>query len=314
MTDFPMRRGPYDQLGYPELQKVSEWEKDKEAQKLFQAQFREFIETRPLYSRFKLTLPPGRIQFYIDVARLYCNHCRTIQPFRKPEVAQWIHAIDKNLRVSEKQVMRQWDLLMNCVYPVELHCTECKQGFYDFFVHVDVSNGYVMKFGQMPMWTPQIDKELREALGRSTSFYLKALQNLNMSYGIGACAYFRRMVEDYINPLLTLLYDFKKDAGASQEELDEIQKVISSHVFSTKTAYAAQICPPTLIVAGMNPIKQIHELLSIDIHTGTDAEATETALKLKGAIEFTVKALRKQHDEQKQFIEAMKGIQPGAQK
>lgn len=134
-----------------------------------------------------------------------------------------------------------------------------------------------------------------------------------MSYGIGACAYFRRMVEDYINPLLTLLHDFKKDAGASQKELDEIQKVISSHVFSAKTAYAAEICPPTLIVAGMNPIRQIHELLSVDIHTGTDADATATALKLRGAIEFTVKALRKQHEEQKKFVETMKGIQPRTQ-
>ena len=308
MEGLPIRRGPYDQLGMTELNRVKEWEVDNKAQALFQAQFREFIETKPLYSNFKITLPPGRIQFFLEVARLYCRICKTLQPFRRPEVSQWYHFNDKNLRVSENQVLRHFDLLSNCVYPVELFCQECHQGFYDFFVHVSVSNSTITKFGQMPMWTPHIDKELREALGKSTSFYLKAIQNLNMSYGIGACAYFRRMVEDYINPLLSMLHDSKKNAGASPEELVEIKKVIWSHAFSAKTAYAAEICPPSLIVAGMNPIKQIHDLLSVDIHAGTDQEATETALKLQGAIEFTVKSLRRHHDEQQRFIEAMKSV------
>jgi hypothetical protein len=163
-----------------------------------------------------------------------------------------------------------------------------------------------MKFGQVPMWTPQIDKDLRKELGASAKFYLKALQNLNMSYGIGACAYFRRMIEDYINPLLTLLHDYKQDAGASEEELEGIKKAIVSKNFSAKTEYAAEMCPQSLIVAGMNPLKELHDLLSYNLHAGTDEDATEVALKIKSAIEFVVKSLRRHYDEQKQFVETMK--------
>jgi hypothetical protein len=306
MTDLPMSRGPYDQLTGPDLQKVEQWAKDKEAQALFQTQLREFIETKPLYSNYKLTLPPGRTQFFLEVARLYCTNCKTLQPFRQPKISQWYNIHDKELRYSEKQILRSWDLLQNCIYPIELYCQECHKGFYDFFVLVQVKEGSVMKFGQVPMWTPFIENDLRKQLGPSAQFYYKALQNLNLSYGIGACAYFRRMIESYINPLLTLLHDYKKDKGAPDDELIEIQKVIKSHVFSAKTEYAAQICPDALIVGGMNPLKEIHELLSSNIHEGTDAEATDIALKLRGAIEFTVKALNRHYQEQKDFIESMK--------
>jgi hypothetical protein len=301
-----INRGPYDELSPADLKRVEEWAKDNEAQALFQKEFREFIETKPLYSTFKLTLPPGRTQFYLEVARLYCTTCETPQPFRQPQTAQWYNIHDKELRYNEKRPVRSWDLLTNCIYPVELYCQECRKGFYDFFILVQVKAGSVMKFGQVPMWTPRIENELRKQLGASTQFYYKALQNLNMSYGIGACAYFRRMLESYINPLLQMLHDYKKERGASAEDLDEIRNVIKSHVFSAKTEYAAQICPDALIVGGMNPLKEIHSLLSTNIHNGTDAEATEIALKLRGAIEFTVKALNRHYEEQKAFIESMK--------
>jgi hypothetical protein len=306
MSESYIRRGPMDQLSPSKMAEVKKWDMNGEAQAQFQAQFREFIETKPLYSNFKITLPPGRVQFRLEVARLHCWKCNTTQPFRMPEHSQWYHFNDKNLRSSDRQIFREFDLLMNSIYPLELVCQECKRGFYDFFIHVNVDNGSVTKFGQVPMWTPRIDKELREALGKSTPFYLRALQNLNMSYGIGACAYFRRMIEDYINPLLTLLHDYKQDAGASEEELADIKKAIASKNFSAKTEYAAQICPQTLIVAGMNPLKELHDLLSYNIHAGTNEEATEIALKIKSAIEFVVKSLRRHYDEQKQFVETMK--------
>lgn len=56
---FPISRGPYDALDAAKVAEIKKWDKDKEAQALFQAQFREFIETKPLYSNFKITLPRG---------------------------------------------------------------------------------------------------------------------------------------------------------------------------------------------------------------------------------------------------------------
>ena len=126
--DGLIRRGPYDQIGMIELNRVKEWEANKEAQAQFQTEFREFIETKPLYSVFKITLPPGRTQFYLEVARLFCDTCKITQPFRQPKLAQWYHVLDKELRYGEKQALRSFDLLQNCIYPLELYCQEFYKG------------------------------------------------------------------------------------------------------------------------------------------------------------------------------------------
>jgi hypothetical protein len=55
---FPISRGPYGTLDAAKVAEVKNGIKTKEAQALLQAQFREFIETKPLYSNFKITLPP----------------------------------------------------------------------------------------------------------------------------------------------------------------------------------------------------------------------------------------------------------------
>jgi len=114
------------------------------------------------------------------------------------------------------------------------------------------------------------------------------------------------MIESYINPLLQLLHDYKKDKGVLPEELEEIQKIIKSHVFSAKTEYAAQICPEALIVGGMNPLREIYSLLSYNIHSGSDADATEIALRLRSAVEFAVESLNRHYEEQKNFIDTMR--------
>jgi hypothetical protein len=307
MPDFlPLR--PYDEMSPDKMRQVSEWNNNKAGQREFQKNFRELLETRPMYSSVNTVLPPGRIQFVLDVARLYCSNanCRKEQPFRPREYQSWYHFNDRNLRFSDKQVLRNYDLLMNGLFPLEVECQECKDKTYYFFVFVDVKNGKISKFGQIPPWEPKLDREVTKELGPSYRFYSKAIRNLAEDYGIGACAYFRRMLEDYIGPLLRLLYDFKKEEGAGEAELRAIEDVIASKNFSKKTEYAAQICPPTLIRGGMNPLKELHDLLSYNIHAGTDQEATEVALKIRGIIEYVVISLRKHHDAQKQFLDAMK--------
>jgi hypothetical protein len=308
MTDSMLPLRPHDEMNPNKMREVAEWSKNKDAQQEFQKNFRELIETKPLYSTVDTVLPPGRIQFVLDVARVYCKNanCRMEQPFRPREYQSWYHFNDRNLRFSEKQILRNYDLLMNGMYPLEIECQECKAETYYYFVFVDVKNGRISKFGQIPHWEPKLDREVTKELGAGYGFYSKALRNLAENYGIGACAYFRRMLEDYIGPLLRLLHEFKKEEGAGDEELQAINDVIASKNFSKKTEYAAQICPPALIIGGVNPLKELHDLLSYNIHAGSDKDAAEVALKIRGIIEYVVVRLRKHHDAQKQFLDAMK--------
>jgi pyrimidine deaminase RibD-like protein len=138
-----------DELNFNQKSDIAKWQADTEAQKLFQAQFRKFIETERLYIQFKITLPPARIQFSLNQARFYCDKCGEEQIFRPPEHAYWYHFNDRYLRPSEKQILRNYDLLMNGIFPLELECLECQSRRY-FFVVVNVADGWIMKCGEMP--------------------------------------------------------------------------------------------------------------------------------------------------------------------
>ena len=288
-------------------QSISQWAKDPDAQVKFQKELREFIETKPLYSQSTITLPPLRIQFRLELARLYCPNstCQKEQPFRPGEHQYWYHYNDRYLRPSDKQIQRKFYLLMSGTFPLELECQESRV-LYSFFLNIDVKNGRITKYGQMPMWVPRIDNDIAKELGGSYGFYVRALRSLNESYGIGACAYFRRMIEDYINPLLQLLHDFKKEEGATPDELQKILDAEAGKNFSTKTEFAAQICPTSLLVGGMNPLKELHDQLSYNIHAGSDKDATEVAIKIHKTVDYVVRSLRKHYVAQKEFVEAMR--------
>lgn len=288
--------------------KGKEYDQNRTAQQQFQKEIREFIETKPLYSTFSIQLPPRRDHFFLEVAQLDCRVCKSKQAFRAPERLKWYYWTDRYRSESENKTLRAFDKLMSGVFPIELECQGCKQTTYDFFVHVDVHNSKVRKFGQMPMWWPKVDPVIVKEFGVDAVFYRKALANLGEGYGIGACAYLRRLIEKYINPLLELLYELKQQEGASQEALDRIQDVIRGKDFSAKTKFASEIAPAAITAPGMNPLKTLHDLLSRALHNMEEEEAVTVAQGLITTLEYVIPRLRKQFIDQKKYLEAMKTI------
>lgn len=116
------------------------------------------------------------------------------------------------------------------------------------------------------------------------------------------------MIEKYIDPLLQLLYEVKQETGATEEELKLIQHTIGSKDFSAKTKFASDIAPSSIIVEGHNPIKEIHERLSIGIHTLDDATANQYAEEIRTALEFIIRNLRRTHEERKSYVAKIKRI------
>ena len=131
---------------------------------------------------------------------------------------------------------------------------------------------------------------------------------MNEGYGIGACAYLRRLLEKYINPLLQLLYEVKQETGATPEDLKAIQEAIISKDFTSKTKFAAEIAPASIIVEGHNPLKEIHERLSVGIHTLDEKTANTYAQEIKNALEFIIRSLKRTHEERKAFAAQIKKI------
>ena len=158
------------------------------------------------------------------------------------------------------------------------------------------------------MWLPLIPADILKELGEDADLYQKALRNMAEGYGIGACAYFRRLIEKYITPLLQLLLEIKKEEGATDLELQKIEAAIKGKEFSTKTEFAADIAPESIKIQGMNPLRKLHELLSISLHSLEEEKAMEVADALSNTLQFVIRQLRTHYEERKAYIESMKKL------
>lgn len=260
-----------------------------------------FLEDTPLYVKLRLQLPPVFENVRPERLELSCSKCRTKRPFRG-EAQIPVMAGNDAFPPARHQGR-------SGVRSVSFTCTGCERETFQFWIEVNYENEHwVRKVGQLPIWIPNISKEMENELGEDAEIYKKALRNMNEGYGIGACAYLRRLLEKHINPLLQLLHDTKAEAGANAEELKTIQDAITAKDFTTKTRFAAEITPKELLVDGHNPFQEIHERLSIGLHTLDEDTANRYAQEIRVALEYIVRTLRRNQEARKAYASSVKEI------
>lgn len=179
----------------------------------------------------------------------------------------------------------------------------------DFYCWVEINKeGWIRKIGQAPPVYTITPTEVSEWLGKDAVLYEKAGSCIDNSYGLGACAYLRRLIENEINIILVNLRELREKEGADEEELLKINKVIDGKDFSTKTNLAYKIAPSSLKCPTGNPFKIIHDELSGAVHGLDEGEGLEVAQKLYIATRFIVDELSRHEKNQKKFENEIKEI------
>jgi hypothetical protein len=157
--------------------------------------------------------------------------------------------------------------------------------------------------GQYPPLSIEPSKELAAALGaEDTELYKKALINGNYSFGIGALAYFRRVIENKVNMLLDLIAEAAKLAKFEPEELERIEEIKTSHHLDAKIEYASKILPPNLRPGGHNPLNKLYGIASTGIHGKSDEECLEDFQAARFEFEYLFKNLTMSNEEAKEYL------------
>ena len=164
-----------------------------------------------------------------------------------------------------------------------------------------------MKVGQEPPWDISIDPTLAKALGDRVGYYKKGLINESQGYGIGAFAYYRRVVEEIIDDLLTEIGDLL--AGEEHKEyLSALEKVRQSRVAQDKIAFVKDLLPPILRPDNRNPLSILHSELSGGLHGRDDEECIRSAATVREVLEFLVRGMSARKAEASRFTESMQKL------
>lgn len=250
-----------------------------------------FLETYPLYRKFR-----ADISYYLrnipkPPIRMHCYTCGCPQTFNMSNEYYQDYSYDT----------RPLGKVIRVVYL----CAACKK--YEHFFLLHFADDYVMKVGQCPPWEIVPDKNLSELLGEHQDYYKKGLVCESQGYGIGAYAYYRRIIEEIIDSLLDSITDIIPESEKQQylEALNQTRKTI---IAQEKIELVKDLLPEILRPDGMNPLNLLHTTLSEGLHAKTDDACLEIAGSIREILIFLVNRILETKQTSKKFTTSMRKL------
>ena len=256
---------------------------------------KQVLERDPLYTRVKVTrLPQRYTDLYPDVLFLKCSKCKQQHPFR-----------DYRSRGSGAGMPEP--ILKTDVYHFQYTCTGCESTILRCWIEVNKEEEWLRKVGQLPPWDIGISGDVERILGEDAEFYKRARICISQSYGLAACAYLRRVLENQINEVLMLIREVQVEEG-SREKVAKLDSLLHSKSLDEKLSEAYRYAPNSIIVEGNNPLKLIYENLSDRIHNKSEEECVRCALEVSTAFEFIVVELARHKEARRDYEERIREL------
>ncbi|WP_284464889.1 hypothetical protein [Chryseobacterium sp.] len=174
-------------------------------------------------------------------------------------------------------------------------------------IDVDGANIIIQKAGVFPEVSVKINKQVLKFFSREMStFYYKGVKCINDNYGVGALAYFRRIIE---NELLKIIEEIR-DLPDSDKTM--IQKLLDEHSanpsVSTIYTHIIEYMPNSLKILGHNPIKLLYNQTSEGLHSYTENESKERAQEIRMLLEFVIIRINEEKSIVKDIKEIIKNL------
>jgi hypothetical protein len=113
--------------------------------------------------------------------------------------------------------------------------------------------------------------------GEDRDNFIKGRQCENQGLGVGAFAYYRRVVENHKNEIFDEIIKVCETVGAPQELIEELRSAQKAASFTTAMAHIKTALPQGLLINGQDPLVALHGALSVGLHNESDEECLETA-------------------------------------
>jgi hypothetical protein len=138
-----------------------------------------------------------------------------------------------------------------------------------------------VKIGEFPAFGPRTPARVISMIGPDKDVFLKGRRSESQGLGIGAFAYYRRVVENQKGRIINQIESVARRLGASEDILKRFQIAASETQFSKAIDDVKDCIPQSLLIRGHNPLTLLHTALSEGIHAQADAECLEIASSIR---------------------------------
>lgn len=227
------------------------------------------------------------------------------------------------------------DNKLDYTFKVVGKCTSCKKYHVEIFLHIYSDNFvsrtlipgrppvpglgttekkedpdaklFIEKVGINPQRKIEPKDSITKYFNRQTNqWYYKGLNCISENYGIGAYAYFRRIIE---RELINIIKDIKNLPSSHRAE---IEKLLIAHeqdpTVSTIYDNIFEHLPYSLKVLGDNPIKLLYKETSQGLHSLEEEECMKKAKAVQKILEFTIQTINEEKSNIKDLRDLIKSI------
>jgi hypothetical protein len=154
-------------------------------------------------------------------------------------------------------------------------CRNCQNTTKTFAIAVLSKNntstiGTVYKFGELPSFGPPTPARVITLIGPDRDIYLRGRRAENHGLGIGAFAYYRRVVENQKGRIIREMGRVASKLGASGDVVKKFESAASETQFTTAIDRIKDAIPQSLLFGGTNPLTLLHKALSEGLHDEQD--------------------------------------------
>ncbi|MDE2078993.1 MAG: hypothetical protein KGI73_01255 [Patescibacteria group bacterium] len=271
---------------------------------------KKFLEEYPLYKKFTFEPRQHWQRFEIEqlptpTINLNCKQCESTQTYNVNENTKYTQPFG----VADDKIFRLQYVCTGCHSNIREFILRFQEGsVFDEGKREHIYHLQMEKVGQYPAWSIEMDEELENLLGEHANFYKSGLICESQGYGIGAFAYYRRIVEEVIDELLTSIEDLLTDPEEKSEYAAALQKVKQTTVTQEKIELVKDLLPDSLRPDGINPLAALHSALSEGLHAEDEKTCLEYAGAVRDALVFLVNRLVRTKSENKSFSASMRKI------
>lgn len=226
------------------------------------------------------------------------------------------------------------DEKLNYSFKAIARCRSCKKFHVDFFLNVfsdkpipnilsniyNISfsprnnasypdtNIFVQKIGALPEIRELPSKVITKYFDRETNkWYYKGINSIANNFGIGAFAYFRRIIE---KELINIIEDIKSLPDSHEKEIHELlEKHNADPRTSTIYENIFQHLPNSLQELGNNPIKLLYNQTSAGLHSLSEEECMKKSKSIKMLLDFVIRKINEERSEIKDLRDIIKDLE-----
>jgi hypothetical protein len=165
-------------------------------------------------------------------------------------------------------------------------CSNCRETVKIFSLRVSLIDnikmtGTAYKIGEYPVYGPPTPSRLIKLIGPDREIFLKGRRCENQGLGIGAFAYYRRVVENQKNRIFDEIIKVSEKIGVPSDTLVKLNNAKLETQFSKAVASVRDAMPQSLLINGQNPLTLLHSALSDGLHAQTDEHCLEIAQAIR---------------------------------